>query len=189
MLQLLGSVLIGRVSEVLCINHTELQAYVIQLFGNPPKMKAYPRSDTRPALIQHGAAQRQSSSGRFSIQPTRPARSFGSVTLLGRAVNRKEALCPDANQWRDQGFRRVDQGGEVEDRKVKRSHCQKRRAKTNREEKGERGRMDQKIQIKTRAALFSVICRPVCGFWIHSMASLAPARSGTPLMMFCNQVL
>lgn len=127
----------------------------------------------------------------LSTQPTRSARSSSSLRFIARPKSdrTKEALCADANQWRDRGLRRVDQRGEVEDRKVKRSHCQKRRAKTNWEERGERGRMDRKIQIKTRAALFSVICRPVCGFWIHSMASLAPARSGTPLMMFCNQVL
>lgn len=53
--------------------------------------------------------------------------SAGGLALLRRPV---------LIQRRDGEFRRMDQSGEVEDRKVKRRHCQKRTAETNCEEKG-----------------------------------------------------
>lgn len=90
---------------------------------------------------------------------------------------------------RDLDLRRGDQRQEVKDKKVKSSHCQKRRGKTSCREKGKAKEWIRNTPIKTSAALFSIFCGPDCGLWIRMMAGLALARSGTLLMMFCNWVL
>lgn len=122
---------------------------------------------------------------------------FGSLPLPGLTLCHKEGLCPDANWLRDWDFRTPDQRGEVKYRKAKRSYYEESGDELERKENGKDGlekannrEWNGSVQcFPLSGEAFSVICRPVCGFWIHMMASLAPAQSGTLLMMFCNQFL